>query len=547
MLKLLTFPGVDEDGNILVQAFHPGGDGLTKLASGELHPEVAAYANNLKPEPGKLYILVNALGAGEYYGANINGDYFEEKQLNPSQEDLVGGDLYGYRTYETAGIYRHHQNKDQDKSMGMVGLAVYNKTMRRVEIILVIDRDKARDLGHQKLIDELDAGGHPAVSMGCRVKYDVCSICGNKSKTRNDYCIHTKNMMNQVLPDGRKVFVYNPRPKFFDISFVLIPADRTGYTMLKVASIYNATPSADLAVMYNLRDKSLTQAMHIKVAEKQKLSKMIKRLPALSSGVLPHLTNKEPSLPAKIIRMMIKMPWKKSLTSTAASGMVMKPSEFQRVLLHKMGKPKLAEALNSQGLIFSPVTRVDRSMDFGLRSELDKGLVRELLPLMSERSSFSPLLARRVHFTKTATVGAINSGPKYAAPDPYLDVVSAAYNGYREQLLEKISSIVVNITSHDIELVSEIDEFGFEDAFVGEQTKTASKKAIALLGAIPLAYLYGAHVSGKRGRSEIGNIKGFMDKHPVLAASVFVGLTRLGTNLHKRGLLNKGLLTKLKV
>jgi hypothetical protein len=70
----------------------------------------------------------------------------------------------------------------------------------------------------------------------CKVPYDVCSICQHKSKTPKDYCDHARTMMNKILPDGRKVFVYNPQPKFFDISFVFIGADKTAKVMAKLAS-----------------------------------------------------------------------------------------------------------------------------------------------------------------------------------------------------------------------------------------------------------------------------------------------------------------------
>jgi hypothetical protein len=41
--------------------------------------------------------------------------------------------------------------------------------------------------------------------------------------------------LRKVLPDGRKVAVLNPSPKFFDISFVFRPADPTGWMLKKVA------------------------------------------------------------------------------------------------------------------------------------------------------------------------------------------------------------------------------------------------------------------------------------------------------------------------
>ena len=45
-----------------------------------------------------------------------------------------------------------------------------------------------------------------------------------------------KEMPGKILPDGRKVFVYNHYPRFFDISFVFIGADRTSFVLEKIAS-----------------------------------------------------------------------------------------------------------------------------------------------------------------------------------------------------------------------------------------------------------------------------------------------------------------------
>lgn len=80
----------------------------------------------------------------------------------------------------------------------------------------------------------------------CRIKYDVCARCGNQAPTRAQYCDHVRNSMNQVNPDGTKNYVHNPSPNFFDISRVFRPADRTGYTLKKVAHAYELRSSAEM-------------------------------------------------------------------------------------------------------------------------------------------------------------------------------------------------------------------------------------------------------------------------------------------------------------
>ena len=167
--KRAYFPGVDPNGNPLVEAI-TFGKGLTKTASvttTQLHPQISTYLGALKESEEKLYVLVNALGSWEYWGQNINGDIFKDAVLR--NEDPRNG----YKTFLNAGIYRHHVNKDPRKSMGEVVVAIWNPRMHRVELVLCIDRARARALGHQDLIDELDCGGNPAVSMGMKTPKTV--------------------------------------------------------------------------------------------------------------------------------------------------------------------------------------------------------------------------------------------------------------------------------------------------------------------------------------------------------------------------------------
>jgi len=133
---------------------------FTLLNSGTLEKtaghsaELFDFISNLKGSPRKTYALVNALSAGEFFGSNRNGDYFPENALKEY-----------HKTFEAlAHIYRHHVNKDPQKSMGKVVFSFYNPAMRRVELVLEIDETKG-----SKLVEELGAGRLPAVSMGCRV------------------------------------------------------------------------------------------------------------------------------------------------------------------------------------------------------------------------------------------------------------------------------------------------------------------------------------------------------------------------------------------
>jgi hypothetical protein len=178
--------------------------------------------DRLKEIKDSILVLMTAMGATDYWGSNKNGDYFLEKDL------WLDSPLSGHKTFKDAGVFRHHKNNNKDETLGQVLNSIYNPKMHRVELIVRIDRDKCEKWNHPDLFEQLMEGSHEAVSMGVKIPYDQCSICGTKAKTKSDYCEHIRRMLNEIMPDGRKVTMINRPPlKFFDISFVRSPADTT--------------------------------------------------------------------------------------------------------------------------------------------------------------------------------------------------------------------------------------------------------------------------------------------------------------------------------
>ncbi len=196
----------------------------------EISSEMKEAIADIKPDSNKSYILINAMGCSEKWGSNKNGDAFPEKALKEY-----------HKTFEkNAYIYKHHQNKDPQKSQGKVAFSHYNNDMGRVELLLEVDKVKGANL-----VKRIEDNEKVAFSMGCKIPYDVCSICHNKASKSAEYCDHIKKEKNKVYSDGRKVAMVNLHPNFFDISEVLVPADRTAFMMQKVAE-YTAKLSAEL-------------------------------------------------------------------------------------------------------------------------------------------------------------------------------------------------------------------------------------------------------------------------------------------------------------
>lgn len=224
---------------------------MEKIA-GFVPEELVGFIGSVKPRPEGRYVLLNALGAYERWGHNSNGDAFCEWSLKgdapPSDvNDIIRRDVpkvipdfcvpptrtYGGPTFVTnAKVYQNHINKDPTIACGDVVAQAYNPQMHRVELIVFVYTARVPDI--VRMIDE----NVPVPwSMGCRLKYDRCSICGKISRNRLEYCEHLRTQLRQYLPDGRKVFSYNDFPVFFDISKVNIPADRSAWLLQKVASV----------------------------------------------------------------------------------------------------------------------------------------------------------------------------------------------------------------------------------------------------------------------------------------------------------------------
>lgn len=264
MLKLIDVDSSFFKDEPVISIIHDAG--TTKSAKGFVKSaadsRISEFASTIKPEPGKIYVHILAMGAGEFYGANRNADYFPEENL-----------IKYYKTFETtpAHIFKHHINKNPEIAIGQVIFSVYNERMHRVEVIAWIDRVKGADV-----VEKIEKGEFPYTSMACHTPYDVCSICGNQARSRGEYCEHLTGELGKVYPDGRKVMAMNVAPlKFFDMSYVFRPADVTSTFLQKLASDVDIKDqpttlgSAEAAHLYGLREKS---------AELKKVSELIKEI-----------------------------------------------------------------------------------------------------------------------------------------------------------------------------------------------------------------------------------------------------------------------------
>ena len=582
--KICRLQSSQESGIPLIQVFQPGE--MEKAAAffsmgktaAPLLPAVQAFLSDLRPHPDKIYVLSNALGAGEFWGSNINGDYFTETAL------IHRGHDYGYETFYGAYPYLHHQNKDPSKSFGTIELSCWHDCMKRVELVIAIDRNKAKLHNAVSVVDKLDHGMYPDLSMGCKVPFDLCSVCTDWNRyrraqdtfdtrrhksvgaavleehkrrpitglsvTRVDYCDHLRKQLNKILPDGRKVYMINTYPKFFDISFVFMGADKTAKVMAKLAgSGYEGSvvPSWYLAEQEGYPSEEETTldkvasvgrlVQRVKAASHSKAGEIEKDVtPSQFGGKAIPTIHRESDLPDSVLDRLGSSDLSEALSTPTLMGMLLKPREFQRITIIRLGNKPLADELDRKNLVFPPVGESDTSVPMGgdmLSSELKK----VLLPFLESRSNFEPVARRRM--IRITIIGGPKDGevrePNMAPDDSFLHKISAAYNGYLDNIVDcyKRSKDAV------------LDNSDLYEAVYGNMGECFYKSAGAkidptvLFGSVGGAYLLSALADQARrkaaygGGEPVSDLTDMVAEHPnvLMIAAGLAALHQQGSNI----------------
>lgn len=344
MIKLLDFAPIDKYGEPTIRIIPRDRVAGVKLASvdGAYAPEIREFMQQLKPVVGKIYALINAMGATEYFGCNRNGDAFFEDALKKYHHTFV----------EDGHAFMHHKNKDPEKSYGKVVFSAYNDKMHRVELVVEYDTTKL----DPKFVDKINNGDMVNVSMGCRVDSDYCSICGHRAKTPADYCKHLKYEpgLTKMLPDGRKAFAINKDPHFFDISIVTIPADPTARVMAKLAANKNEVISSVTRAEEELSFNEKTAA-EVKVIDMNKDDSECKEcsdIPEIGDVLDSLISDFDhfmgPSIPKDILNTIGGMSANplSLLSGFIKKKIFLRPHEVQRIILVSSGKKDIADKLD---------------------------------------------------------------------------------------------------------------------------------------------------------------------------------------------------------
>lgn len=611
--KQCQFSGKDDHG-IYVHLVHPGYDNdqlvKTAAASPPQLEQIQRFLKSMSRADGVLYTLVSALGAGEFWGSNSNADWFgldallhvpPDWELMPSDQQKLMGQRWqwGYPTFYNAYAYQHHVNKDPQRAFGTVDYVLWDPRMKRVLLIVGIDRRKAQDLGANGVVDRIENGEYPDVSMGCKVPFDVCSICGETdlirphlgkpheivkmhkqkpirgvSTTTQEYCQHLKFELNKIYPDGQRVMMLNVHPRFFDISFVFIGADKTSKMLAKLASgqcpirinvpickqgctqcnkqgvvpshhIYNVWTKEKAAsedsieevkeVLMDKEDQFITtlespsmlktaamsdelikEAYGLEEFEEDpretqsvsdyfdkkrtgrlvKKSEIAKRVSSHFGRRMPSLERSEPDIPHHIQDELAKdLPH--GLSSAGGLGIVVKPREFQRMMLISSGNGELADDLDHRGIMFRQGAPADHG--FRMADEVIPRLLSALMPLLHERSSFGPALHKRITIIIQKKPD-MDHCPIHHMDNDLMNKISSAYTSYRRGLIYKTASLVTKAIHEKPEIVNSLFNGDLIRSFGGGIVKEGGNVVESLIGGtLPVMYLnqayYGEPVS----------------------------------------------------
>jgi len=386
------------------------------------HVKVASesldYIRNVKPIPNETIILVLAMSAGEYYGPNRNGDGWPERPLRVGATEIGPDEVLPqrYKTFEShANVFKHHVNKDPAKRIGRVLRAFYNWDMHRVELLLSLLNDTAEDF-----VQRIEKDEFPAVSMGCKIKYDVCSICGHKAPSRDHYCPHTKFQLTRYLPNGKQVFVWNPMATFFDISMVRRPADRIGFMMKKVAeSVPEIWSSAEMGEYVDQMSKKLSAARKLSdidkvvqggVAASKEDDGDLNVVKNFSDRVAQPAAAAAPPLDDTVIQEMLQHRPADVLSTLTSMGIFLTTPEFMKYFVWqlvpdaKIPEDVLERAVDVQQQVFdilgqNPdlIEEVESSGFLNLNPDnIKPELVHKFTPLLEKRSQHHPYLQKRL-------------------------------------------------------------------------------------------------------------------------------------------------------
>jgi hypothetical protein len=182
---------------------------------------------------------------------NTNGDIFKwgsrndpsepellREMVDSSGKKLAGAKKYVYQTFVGKGNYKDHNNSKVADAVGIILDAEPNHKVKGIELLVAVDKSK-----DPMLVRGIDAGYISDVSMGARVAYSLCTICGNVAHNELEYDSHVKDWKGQMYSGSdtgwKNVLAAedNRGVEFIEESWVTVGADTKAKHLEKIAAL----------------------------------------------------------------------------------------------------------------------------------------------------------------------------------------------------------------------------------------------------------------------------------------------------------------------
>ena len=431
---------IDAAGGSAFQFFERS-DKMTKSASDAISKkDVEAHM----PPDSHFGIHLISLGMEEDLGPNRNGDSWSRESVGRH-----------HKSFEKFGcVFREHKNKCQKtQGVGQVKLARVNDRMKRGELIIWVDKEKAPDMYKQA-----KEGKELSFSMSCRLPADRCSCCNHAAKRVADYCGHLKQSMLKYVPEFRK-FAYARNEddvKFFDISEVKRRADRIatflGYSfspddMAKAASEDRVITGAEWADHYGnvepvsfapwetetLR-KLATEVAFVKNADQHTLNVLVASLPrALSHQDLEKLAKADfRSVGGELANRGIILDFGSfaSIVTGKSVDDLRKEADFRDI--EGLRIPELIEAMQEQDgcACGDEAANAVAPDSYGCAFSSEKDVIDNLMDDVATNLELKPPAAAERAMTITIKMASIPQTSKVAALDPFYSALAESYGHY---------------------------------------------------------------------------------------------------------------------
>lgn len=215
----------------------------------------------------------------------------------------------------------------------------------------------------------------------CRVPFDVCTICRNVARTRDEYCSHLKHDINKILPTGELVAAINDYPRFFDSSKVFVEADRSSGTLAKVAGkVIVEMPKKESTIEKQVTDNQVEDKSIKENPREVELGKEVDSLDSI--------------LPPEILKMLSDFPMPDIMGTFNDLGMKVKPQEFIFIRISKAGGP--GEKMIEKNISIEPdVDKAEDKVAFVSGKNFNTKIASILEPFIASRSMYPYALSLR--------------------------------------------------------------------------------------------------------------------------------------------------------